>query len=102
MPKRDEIAEEWRRLHNEELYLCSVLTIYHLGNQIKANELGQASGNLREGEHLEYLGVHGRIILKGIFKKWKKMNGMDCSGQEQVVVSYKCGNELIKCGEFLD
>jgi len=27
-------------------------------------------GNLREREHLEGLGVDGRIILKCIFKKW--------------------------------
>jgi hypothetical protein len=27
-------------------------------------------GDLREGDHLEYLGVDGRIILKRIFKEW--------------------------------
>jgi len=27
-------------------------------------------GNLRGKDHLEGLGVDGRIILKGIFKKW--------------------------------
>jgi hypothetical protein len=26
-------------------------------------------GNLREGDHLKYSGVYGRIILKWIFKK---------------------------------
>ena len=27
-------------------------------------------GNLRKRDHLEDLGLHGRIILKWIFKKW--------------------------------
>jgi hypothetical protein len=26
---------------------------------------------LSEGDHTEYVGVYGRIILKQIFKKWK-------------------------------
>jgi len=53
-------------------------------------------GNLREGNHLEDLGVDGRIILKFIFKKWDGDLGLDLSGlgYGQVAGSCECGNEL--------
>jgi hypothetical protein len=34
-------------------------------------------GNVREGDHLEDLGVDGRLILKWILKQWGGMGGMD-------------------------
>jgi len=34
-------------------------------------------GNPREGDHLEELGVDGRIVLKWILHKW---NGEACTG----------------------
>ena len=53
-------------------------------------------GNLREGYHLEYPGVDGRIILKWIVEKWDVKHGLDRSGsgQEQVVGSRECRNKL--------
>jgi hypothetical protein len=34
-------------------------------------------GNLREREHLEVPSVHGRIILRWVFKKWDGRHGLD-------------------------
>jgi len=35
---------EWRGLHNQELLCCVLLAKYHLGDQIKKNEMGGACG----------------------------------------------------------
>jgi len=40
--KRDEVTEEWRKLHNEELKLSVLLTQYYSGDKIKKNEMGEA------------------------------------------------------------
>jgi len=39
-------------------------------------------GNLRERDHLEDLGVDGRLILRWIFRKW--VGGMDWIDLTQV------------------
>jgi hypothetical protein len=39
LPERNEVAGDWRKLHNEEL--CPVFfTKYYSGGQIKKNEIG--------------------------------------------------------------
>jgi hypothetical protein len=44
-PKRDEVAGEWRRRHNNELALCSVLlTKNNSGDQAKKTEMGRTCG----------------------------------------------------------
>ena len=52
-------------------------------------------GNPRKGDHLEYRGVDGRIILKWIFEKWDRGYALDRSGsgQKEVAGCCECGNE---------
>ena len=81
-PKRNEVTGEWRRLQHKESYaLCSSSNDIRV---LKSRRMRQARyvlcmvhiefwwGNLKGGEHSEYLGLHGRIVLKRIFKKWDR------------------------------
>ena len=43
-PKRSEVTGQWRKLHNEQLNDMYCPPKYHLGNQIKKNEMGGACG----------------------------------------------------------
>jgi hypothetical protein len=77
-PQRDEVTEEWRKLHNEELnYLYSSPNIVRLIKSRIMRWAGHVSlmgkaevytgfwwRNLRERDHLEDPGVDGRIILR--------------------------------------
>jgi hypothetical protein len=82
-PKRDEVIEKWRILCSKEVYdLYSKPNIILV---IKSTRMRWAAhvarmfeeeldaqvwwGNLRERNHLEDIGIVGRIILKGNFKK---------------------------------
>jgi len=82
--KRDDITREWRKLHNEELNdLYSTPNIVRV---IKSRRMRWAGHVVRmvenrgvyrvlvgkpEGKnHLEDQGLHGRILLNWIFRKW--------------------------------
>jgi hypothetical protein len=82
-PKTDEVTGKWRRLHNEEHYiLCSSPDIIWVIKLRRMRWAGHVAcmgdrrgayrvlvGDLRERDHLEDLGIDGRIILTWIFKK---------------------------------
>jgi len=84
-PKRDEVAGEWRKLHNEELNdLCYSPDIMRVIKSRRMRWTGHVArvgrgdvytglwwGNLRERDHLEDLGVEGSIILR-----WTLLHGV--------------------------
>ena len=83
-PKRQEITAEWKRIHNEELYnlysspnsirVIKSKTIRWARHVARMGETKRAYKvwwrDLREADHLEELGVDGRVILEWIFKMW--------------------------------
>jgi hypothetical protein len=79
-PKRNEVTEEWRRLHNEELYV-----LYSLPNiipVIKSRRLNMAGHVARMWIYWVMVAkpdgrrpLDGRMILKLMFEKWGE--GMD-------------------------
>jgi hypothetical protein len=82
--KKDEVTGEWRKLHNEELNnLYSSPNIFRVIKSRRIRWAGHVArmgreeayagfwwGNLKKIDHLRDAGVHGRIILRWIFRNW--------------------------------
>jgi hypothetical protein len=66
-PKREEVSEDWKRLHNEKL--CNLCTSPDTIRVIKSRRMcgaGHVScmGKVNGRDHLEDIGVDGRIIME--------------------------------------
>jgi len=118
---RDEITEEWRKLHNEELNdLYSSPNIFRV---IKTRRMRWAGHVTRMGKRrgvyrilvgrLEGITELGRPRrrwennIKKVFSSGMGKHGPDCSGSGygQVASACECSNEpsgSTKCGELLD
>ena len=84
-PKRDEVAGEWRKLHNEEL--GDLYSLPNIVRMVKSRRMRWAGHVARMGEgrsvHRVLVGkpegertdVDGRIILRWIFGKWEGVLG---------------------------
>lgn len=87
--EREQFNGDWKKLHKEEphdlqVYIshqtmlgrsnrrgCGARYVGSLGN--KRNEYTVLVGNLKERNHLEYLGVSGKVILNCTLNKWDRM-----------------------------
>ena len=82
--ERNEVTNEWRKLHNEELNdLYSLPNIVRVIKSIRMSWVGHVArmekreaftgywwGILMERDHMGDPGIDGWIILKWIFRKW--------------------------------
>ena len=82
-PKRDEVTEEWRKLHNEELsdlysspnivWVIKSRRIRWAGHVVlmeESRDVYRVLVGKPEADHLGDPDRDGRIILKWIFRKW--------------------------------
>jgi hypothetical protein len=91
---RDEVTGEWRKLHNEESNdLYSLPNIVRVVKSRRMRWAGHVARmwegrgvhrvlveSLRDRDHWGDPDVAGRIILKGIFRKWEGIMGTGWSG----------------------
>ena len=84
LPKRDEVTDEWRQLHNKELNdvysppkIIRMIKSRRQGWTVHVARIGKITGAYKllvgkpKGEnHLEEQGVDGRILLRWIFRKY--------------------------------
>jgi hypothetical protein len=93
-PKRDQVTGEWRKLHNEELN--DPYSLRNIVRVVKSRRMKWAGhvarmgkeelctgfwlGRLRERDHWGDPDADGRIILRGIFRKWDGAVDGACSG----------------------
>ena len=80
-PKKDEVTGDWRRLHDEKLCdftfspnvtrVMKSIRMSWVGHERMGDRTGACGfwrGDPRVRGHVEHRGVHGRVILKWIFK----------------------------------
>jgi hypothetical protein len=91
-PERDEVAREWRKLHNEELYglyFSPTITWVNILKRMRWVEhvtcLGRGEvltgfwwGNLSERDHLEDPGFYVRMLFK------TELQEVGCGGMEWI------------------
>jgi hypothetical protein len=90
-PNREEVKNEWKKLHNEELHdlysspnIVRVTKSRRMGRAGHVERMGNGETcigfwwkNLRERDHWGDPGLYGRIILTWIFRKWDVGYGLD-------------------------
>jgi len=82
-PKRDKVTGGLRKLHEEEIMICTHHQ-YYLGDQMRrmrwaghVARMGREDaytgfwlGSVKERDNLEYTGVDKKIMLRWDFRKW--------------------------------